>query len=736
MLNPSQMATPVTARGEKRPEGTAQVERASATVSPAPASRFAVVLLYGINIFLSAFLLFQVELIMGKFVLPRYGGGPSVWSTALLVFQVLLLCGYAYAAFVCAKFPPNQQAKTHLGLIGACALVTLLQALFWYGPLFPRVSWLSGGSEHPIPQISALLLLGAGVPCILLSANSPLCQDWFRSNSQASPYRLYAVSNLGSLLALISYPFFVERKFTLTGQSWAWSGLFALVLIFSAICAFLRMREPVRAKPEPARKARKKLRAPAREPRLWWVVLAGCSCTMLLATTNMICQQVAPVPLLWVLPLALYLLSFIICFDHPRWYRRDVFSLLYVVLGYMALVALPQYNEIRTLQVVLILCSALFAVYMVCQGELARSKPPAEQLTSYYLTIAAGGALGSAFVALLAPLVFDRFWEFHVGLLGCGVLLAVAVLRDPQSWVRRKPYGVPFVASVAILLGIRAFYMIDKPIERETRAASLLKRTRNFFGVKAVFQEGTTVDLLHGRTIHGKQSLLPDLRNQPLMYYSHPSGVGLLLDQFPRNSDHPNLRVGIIGMGTGSLAAYAQPGDYYRFYEIDPAVAQFSSGSNPYFTFVESSPAKIDIVEGDARVRLQEEFSRGESHDFDVLVVDAFSGDSIPVHLLTRQAIELYLQRTRSPRSVIAFHLSNSSLDLRPLMDSLARTYQLASIEVHTPPDADPLWVLLSRDPAALRLPGLVADGKALRVSRQIAPWTDDYSSPYQLLVR
>jgi hypothetical protein len=730
------MATPVAVRNGECSGGTAQVSRASATVSPAPTSRPAFALLYAINIFLSAFLLFQVELMMGKFVLPLYGGGPSVWSTALLVFQVLLLCGYAYAAFVSAKLLPKQQAKAHLGLIGACALLTVLQALLWHSPLFPRLSWLSGGSAYPVPQITALLLLGVGVPCVLLSANSPLCQNWFASSSQASPYRLYAVSNLGSLLGLISYPFFVERKFTLTAQAWAWSGLFVLVLICSAVCSFLRMRERVGRRPEPTRKHRKKVSAQAHEPRLWWLVLAACSCTLLLATTNIICQQVAPFPLLWVLPLSLYLLSFIICFDHPRWYRREIFALLYVVLAYMALVALPSYNLIRTVQVVLILCSALFVVCMICHGELARAKPPVEQLTSYYLTIAGGGALGSAFVALFAPLIFDRFWEYQVGLLGCGVLLVAAVLRDRQSWVRRKRYGVPIVVSVAILFGIRAFYTIDKPLERETRAAAVLKRTRNFFGVKAIFQEATTVDLVHGRTVHGKQSLLPGFRNLPLMYYSHPSGVGILLDQFPRNADHPNLRVGVIGMGTGSLAAYAQAGDYYRFYEIDPEVSQFSSGSNPYFTFVESSPAKIDIVEGDARIRLQEEFSKGESYDFDVLVVDAFSGDSIPVHLLTRQAMELYLQRIRSPQSVIAFHLSNSSLDLRPLMDSLARTFQLASVEIHTPPDVDPLWVLLSRDPAALRLPGLVAEGKALQVSREVTPWTDDYSSPYQLLVR
>jgi len=706
-------------------------------VSPAPASRPLVVRLYAITIFLSAFLLFQVELMMGKFVLPFYGGGPSVWSTALLVFQVLLLCGYAYSTFVSTSLAPNRQAKLHLGLIGACALLMLLQALFWHTPLFPRISWLSGGSAYPVPQISVLLLLGAGAPSILLSANSPLCQSWFASSSQTSPYRLYAVSNLGSLLGLISYPFLIEPKFTLTTQAWAWSGLFVLVLICSALCSFLRMREPGRPQPELAHKPQKKVGAPAHESRVWWLVLAACSCTMLLATTNIICQQVAPVPLLWVLPLSLYLLSFIVCFDHPRWYRREIFLPLYVVLAYMALVALPSYNEIRILQVVLILGSALFAVCMICHGELARSKPPVEQLTSYYLTIAAGGALGSAFVALFAPLIFDRFWEYHIGLLGCGVLFVVAVLRDRESWLRRTRYGIPIFASLGILLAVGALYMLDKGLDREVQPnTTVLKRSRNFFGIKLVVRKPAAVGLFHGRTLHGAQSLLPASRNEPLVYYSRPTGVGILLDQFPRSADHPNLRVGIIGLGAGSLAAYAQADDYYRFYEIDPAVAEFSSGSDPYFTFVESSPAKIDVVQGDARVRLQEEFSRGEGHDFDVLVVDAFSGDSIPVHLLTRQAIELYLQRIRGPHSVIAFHLSNSALDLRPLMASLARTYQLASIEVRTPAGLDPLWVLLSRDPSALRLPGLVADGKPLQVSHEVAPWTDDYTSPYQLLAR
>jgi hypothetical protein len=376
----------------------------------------------------------------------------------------------------------------------------------------------------------------------------------------------------------------------------------------------------------------------------------------------------------------------------------------------------------------------LFVVCMICHGELARAKPPAGQLTSFYLTIALGGALGSAFVALLAPRIFDRFWESYIALLGCGTLLVVAILRDPRSWARRTRMGVAVVISLAVVLGIGAIHMTNMLLERETQGVVIIKRVRNFFGVKTIVKESDALELINGRTLHGAQST--NFPNLPLNYYSRFSGVGMLLYEFPRTSDHPNLRVGVIGMGAGSLAAYGRPGDYYRFYEIDPAVIGFSSEVSPYFTFVQSSPAKVDIVEGDARIRIQEEVSLGKHHDFDVLVVDAFSGDSVPVHLLTREAMELYLQRIRGPQSVIAFHLSNSSLDLRPVMDGLARTYQLTSVEVHTPPEVHPLWVLLSRDPAALRLPGLVAEGRPLHVSHDIPPWTDDYSSPYQLLIR
>jgi len=718
--------------------GNIQVKTSSAPISSALRPGIPVVLLYAINIFLSAFLLFQAELMMGKFVLPRYGGGPSVWTTALLVFQLLLLGGYAYAAQICTRLPPKRQATAHLWVSGFCVVLLILQVLLWRAPLFPRVSWLSGGSEYPVWQISALLLLGAGAPSVLLSAHSPLLQNWF-STSVVSPYRLYAVSNFGSLLGLISYPFLVERAFTLTMQAWVWSGLFALVIVLSAACAFLRMREPPSSNstsPAPTRKTAKKAKALANGPRLLWLALAACSSAMLLAMTNIICQQVAPVPLLWVVPLSLYLLSFVVCFDHSRWYHRGIFSLLYLACAYLTLVALSFYDVAPAVQLVLVLCTTLFVVCMICHGELARSKPPAGQLTSFYLTIAGGGALGSAFVALLAPRIFDRFWESYVALLGCGILLVFAVLSDSGSWARRTNYRIAIVASLAVALGLGATYMIDTLLKRETRGVIVVKRARNFFGVKTIEQATAYLGLLHGRTLHGMQSTVPAYRNVPLLYYSQFTGVGLLLSQFPRTPDHPNIRVGVIGMGTGTLAAYGQPGDYYRFYEIDPAVTEFSSGNKPYFTFIQSSSAKVDVVEGDAGIRLREELTRGEQHDFDVLVVDAFSGDSIPVHLLTREAMELYLKRIRGPRSVIAFHISNSWLDLRPVLDSHSHYYQLATTEIDAPPEDHPVWVLLSRDPSALHAPNLVAEGKELKTSLKIIPWTDDYSSLYQLFLR
>jgi hypothetical protein len=670
---------------------------------------------------------------MGKFILPRFGGGPSVWSTSLLAFQIFLLVGYAYAALLCARFSPKLQGRIHLSLLAASAAMIVLLTVLWRSPILP--AWAPGlpGGTNPIWQIALLLTSAVGLPCALLSSTSPLLQKWW-SSSGATPYRWYALSNLGSMLGLLTYPLVVERVLTLSPQAWVWTAGYAAFLSAAGVCGVWQMRSVEKPIPVVARKKAKK--APKAKPRLLWLGLAACASTMLLATTNLICQNVAVVPLLWVIPLSLYLLSFIVCFDHARWYRREVFHPLYFVLALLALRTMPgnEDPEASIIQLLVIYCLTLLAVCMVCHGELARLKPEPRHLTSFYLMISLGGALGSAFVVLLAPIIFDRFWEFQIALLGCGVLLAAALIQDRGSWFYRMRYRRTVVPAGALLMVAGAFYFTSKMLAQRPHG-DIIWRERNFFGIKTVYEDSRPERLLHhGRTLHGLQSLDPRLTNGATTYYRLQSGVGLLLRNYPRPQEQAGLRVGVIGMGVGTVALYGKNGDYYCFYEIDPAIASLSQGDHPLFTYIKSSRARVEVVLGDARITMQEEASRGDLQNFDVLVVDAFRGDAIPVHLLTREAMRLYLQQMRGPRSVIAFHISNSSLDLRPVMAALASDYHLANIEVSQEGASD--WVLLSPDPEMLRINGLATSGQRVEVNRSIKEWTDDYSNLLELLNR
>jgi hypothetical protein len=694
------------------------------------------VLLCATTILLSAFLLFQVELMMGKFLLPRFGGGPSVWSTSLLVFQLLLLAGYGYAAFICVRLNPKTQAVVHVVLLAISGLILAFLSTVMRSPLFPRAYLIRPSTEYPVGHIALLLVLSVGIQCTLLSATSPLLQHWFSRQQQGSPYRLYALSNLGSLLGLLAYPFLVERLLTLSSQAWLWISGYSLFALSAAGCAFLAARHknpPNRGDPSRKKAKRKRRNVSESQPKVLWLALAACSCMMLLATTNLICQQIAPIPLLWVLPLSLYLLSFIICFDHARWYRRGIFHPFYLFWALSALRLLPVYTALPTSGLLVVYSLAQMAVCMVCHGEMARLKPEAQHLTSFYLLVSAGGALGSAAVVLLAPQIFDRFWEYQIALLGCGILLAVCVIRDRTSWVYDLRYGGIVLAGAAILMAIGTYFFTDQLLNSEGEGDTVLARTRNFFGVKTVLNAEEGRELRHGHTLHGLQNITPENRDEPTAYYSRDSGIGLLLDHYPHHSDRP-LRIGLIGMGAGTLAAYGKSGDYFRYYEIDTSITEFSSGSHPYFTFVKDSPAHTDIVLGDGRIKLQEELSRGESQNFDVLVVDAFSGDSIPVHLLTNEAMGIYLRHLRGVDSVIGFHVSSRTLSLQPVLEALARSYNMAIIEVDTSSDLGSSWILLSRNPDALRIPELVSSGHPLDAKAPARLWTDDYSSLYETL--
>ena len=690
-------------------------------------------LTYSIAIFLSAFLLFQVQLIAGKFMLPRFGGSPSVWNTCLLVFQVLLLGGYAYAHLLSTRVSGKWQGPVHLVFLASSVAVLGVLAYVWRSPITPGRDWTPGGSNDPVWQVIRLLATSVGIPFLSLSTTGPLLQTWFSRIQVESPYRLYALSNLGSLLGLVTYPFLFERFFTVSSQSWLWSAGYMAFFAACALSAWNLMRHERHQLAAPAPKqAASNTNRPSLSSLALWIVLPACASAMLLATTNLITQDIAVIPLLWVAPLCIYLLSFILCFQSDRWYHRGAFQGLYVVAFLLALHELMVPWGAHVLLQLGTCCLALFAVCMVCHGELARSKPNPSHLSTFYFMLSAGGALGSLFVVLVAPRLFHEIGEFPVVLAACGGLLLLAVALDHSSWMYAKR-AYRAVALVGLILLMFQGYRYGMALIGEHARGRLVFLTRNFFGVKRVEEDSAAFWLLHGKIVHGVQLKDPESREQPTLYYRRSSGVGLLLANYPRpaQTDSGGLRVGIVGLGAGTLAAYGQAGDYFRFYEIDPQVVDLSLAQKPAFTFVKDSPAKIDIITGDARLSLADEASRGQFQKFDVLVLDAFSSDSIPVHLLTREAMGLYLRHLSGPNAVMAFHLTNRSLDLSSVVVGLSHAYTLNATEVD---NSYSTWVLVSANPRMLSLPGLQEHTRPIPISDTIPQWTDEYSNVFEVL--
>jgi len=750
-------------------------------------------LLYGMAMLVGAFLLFQVQLIIGKYALPWFGGGPAVWTACMLVFQVLLLTGYGYAHLLSTRLDLQAQARVHLLLLGLSVALLAGLVFVWPSPVTPGAGWKPAGGSQPIWQIVRLLLVSIGGPFFLLATTSPLLQQWFARTQGRSPYRLYALSNIGSLLGLLTYPFLLEPNLSLHRQAWLWSACYALYVAICAACALLAWRGlgavPLEAAPVPTAAAMEDAR-PGPGLHLLWMSLAACACMMFLATTNMLCQDIAVIPFLWVLPLSLYLLTFIACFDSSRWYRRALFHPLYFVALLLVLVTkntvvLPQIASYAL---------ALLVVAMISHGELVRLKPAARYLTSFYLMIAAGGAIAGAFVALVAPLIFPAFWEFQLAGWGCGVLLALVLFRDRNSWFYRGSSWLPLVmalgtaaaveAAMVLLPSLAAFLPPKTHLRGAFGAAALLAalpvlkrsssllrsrwiqvyalgalalvggacamqgrsqvqdsvaRFRSFFGIFRISESGDGWMLFHGQTIHGWQLRDPDLQAMPTTYYATDTGVGILLHHLmsPLAGPESGLRVGVVGLGTGTLASYGRKQDYLRFYEIDPAIKKISYGPGATFTFLNNTAAKVDVVLGDARVSLEREAVSGNSQKLDVLILDAFSSDAVPVHLLTQEAVQLYLRRLRGPESVLAFHITNRILDLSPVMQGLSRELHLDLAIVRTgdgPVSYACRWAFLSQDHSALHFPELE---QLIEPALSAAPavlWTDDYSNLFSLV--
>ena len=703
---------------------------------------------FALAILVSAFLLFQVQPLISKSILPWFGGCPAVWTTAMLFFQTMLFGGYVYAHLLQRWLRPRQQATVHL-LVVAAALAALALMRLPPGP-----SWKPVDSSHPTWRVLVLLSASVGLPYFALSATSPLIQAWFsRVWSDRSPYRLYALSNVGSLAGLLSYPFVFEPAFDLTKQSAMWLCSFAVygVLCAAALVCLARIRRPLSGDrpgetlsggPADARAA-----APGVVRRLLWLALPAAASLMLLATTNHVCQNIAVVPFLWVVPLTLYLLTFIICFDHQRWYVRGLWTTA-AVAALVAAAGNEQFNwfnhRLSTVQELSLYFAAMFFTCMVCHGELARLKPDPRRLTEFYLLISAGGALGGIFVGLAAPLVFTTFFEWPIGVVAsCAIaILAMALASTRELLVagntipRRAAAvaGMLFVPAALVGLGYIVFWQASG-----WRPA--VDRARNFYGVVAVYQydrddpQEHDRRLKHGAITHGQQYLDPVKSHWATTYYSQQSGVGRTIRFFRERGP---VRVGVVGLGVGTLATYARKGDRYRFYEINPEVLRMARA---HFTYLADCQVTPEVEMGDARLSLERELSKeGQPPpQFDVLVLDAFSGDSIPAHLLTEEAFEIYRPHLATG-GVIAAHITNRYLYLAPVVKGLAKHFGLDTVRIDTLRDDSRAighsdWMMLTNNRDFLRAvksspPQEAGDDFTVPL------WTDKYNNLFQILRR
>jgi len=702
-------------------------------------------LLYAIAIFLGSTLLFLVEPMAGKRLTPLLGGSAAVWTTCLVFFQTALLMGYLCAHGIASRLKPRIQALVYLAMLGG----SLVQVIFNLNPD------LHSSTAHPIRSVFLVLSSLIGLPFLTLSATNPLLQSWYARGfgSGASgtvaatpPYRLFALSNFGSLLGLVLYPWLIEPRFTLHAQAVAWLCGF---LVFAIVCGLILLRllrhaSQMKAEPTPTQSTDVTTQLsvaapPSSADRLLWIGLAACGSVLLCAVTNHISQNIAAIPLMWILPLTLYLLTFVLAFN-DRQKTKSFFTVqipglgitigrfmlmgfLAIAVGGMGFVIYDTRWSFPFQLSIAFFCLALFVACLFCHKELHRLRPAPQYATSYYLWIATGGALGSVFVGIMAPVVFSGNYELAWGLVFTSALAVAISMRLPVGW------RIFWVATTLAMIAVVYFQV--KESKRHTVA-----RTRSFYGTLRVTESleppnnGVTRTLLNGTIKHGVQVFTDAKRREPMSYYAHDSGVGLAIDHCC--GDRPR-RIGVIGLGAGTVAAYGKLGDVIRFYDINPQVVQISDS---LFTYRKESGARIEIVVGDARVSLAAE----PPQEYDVLVVDAFSGDAIPVHLMTREAIALY-RRHLKPDGILAVHVSSQYLDLPPVVLQQAKDAGLQAWLVDTEDQeedgneeyaAD--WVLVSANDAFFKLKEVDEATSEITAKPGLRLWTDDYNSLLPLL--
>ena len=594
---------------------------------------------------------------VAKTLLPAFGGAASVWTVCLLFFQTALMLGYAYAH--------GASRTVHIGVVAAGILAL--------GVPVPQFN-----PAHPSWAILRTLALTIGLPVMVLASTSPLLQRW---SGLELPYRLYALSNAASLGALLAYPFAVEPLVPLSSQWVCWRAGYVLFAVLSIPVAW-------RAREMPHRSAQLTL-------RVLWLAAPAVSAALLMAVTAQLTQEVAAVPFLWVVPLAVYLISYIVCFEKTGWYQRRLFAILASILIPISCTLAIAGINIAFWWHLAGHTATLFVCAMLCHGELALARPAPEKLTSYYLAIAVGGAVGGLLVAVVAPQVFSSYAEFPLALGAC------ALVALPGQWVDTAP------VKRAAMIGLGLAVVVPLTVLTPSGNGAIDAR-RNFYGILRVTESAGKRTLTHGAITHGSQLL--DRPRTPTTYYGFSSAVGRELDEHPRG---PNgLRVGVVGLGVGTLARYGRTGDIIRFYELNPEVGRMA---RDHFTFLRDSAARIEIVEGDARLQLQRE----RDQNFDVLVIDAFSSDAIPVHLLTREAGAIY-HRHLAPGGKLLVHISNHTLNLEPVVRGLGVSIGYAARRMDSASDTTQgthaaTWMILKPGTPARDAPSLL--------------WTDDFSS-------
>lgn len=672
---------------------------------------------YILSILLSSFLLFQIQPLIGKYILPWFGGTANVWSASLLFFQLMLTGGYAYAVWVSEKLSRRYRRWVHLLLLTFSVLVLGRNILGWQAPIFPPKIWLGVGS--PLWNILKILFVSVGVPYFLLSTNSTLIQVWFNQDfPKRSPYWLYALSNAGSLLGLLAYPTLIEPNFPLATQANLWTSAYLLFALLTGVLVS-RTKNQINTP-----KAKSSTPAPTRRDYLRWIGYPALASAMLLATTSRITQEIAPIPFLWVIPLVIYLLSFIFSFSGEGWYQRRLFVILLSVLSLAYFFVLAN-REIHYIIQITVYALLLFVIAMIAHGELYRTRPHPAYLTNFYLMNSIGGAVGGLAVNLVAPLIFKGYWEFEIGLgVTWGIVLSFLLAAAPKQDSAKSRTQIRLVLVSLVLLG--GVYLAINRVPR-----NILAFDRNFYGVTQVIEQGTGDDyrteLVHGSTIHGVQYQAENKKRIPTTYYVEDSGVGIALLNHPARP--AALKIGAIGLGIGTIATYGQPGDEIIFYEINPMVVEIAEGE--HFSFMADSPAEIKTVLGDARISLENELAQNGGHQFDLLIVDAFNSDSIPTHLLTKEAFQLYLAHLKAD-GLLAIHISNSHIDLRPIVWMQANQIGWQGYEIT---NGSSEWIVLTQNEAFLQNPQVLAVGIPQPATLPtLRLWTDDYSNIFQLL--